>query len=122
MATAQPTPEGLLISLDGWEKFGTFQRSFTVDWSHIDRAEASKDLWPQVRGWRAPGIGIPHVILLGRMRFHGGRDFCAIYKDKPGIILEVHDEPYQRLLLSIPPDQARRIVQIVTTGQVPTSP
>lgn len=114
-----PTPEGLAISLDGWERFGTFQRDFTVPWDRIDKADYASDLWRQVRGWRAPGIGIPHVILLGRMRFRGGRDFCAVYKDKPGIVLELNGEKYQRVLLSLPPDQARRLVAIVTSGDIP---
>jgi hypothetical protein len=104
----------LSVRLDGWERFGTFQRSFNIPWDHIQHAEAVSDMWPRVRGWRWPGIGIPHVILVGQMRFRGGRDFCALIGTKPGIVLELRDEPYDRLLATAP--NAAHIVRRVTRG------
>lgn len=114
MATLVLEPSHLSVRLSGWERFGTFQRSFDIPWDHIIHAEASTDMWPRVRGWRWPGIGIPHVILVGRMRFRGGRDFCALLGTKPGVILELRDEPYDRLLATTP--QGPAIVKRVTKG------
>ena len=42
----------LSVRLDGWERFGTFQKSFDIPWDHIIHAEAVSDMWPRVRGWR----------------------------------------------------------------------
>jgi hypothetical protein len=114
MADLVMEPAHLAVRLTGWERFGTFQGSFDIPWDHIVHAEASSDMWPRVRGWRWPGIGIPHVILVGRMRYRGGQDFCALLGTKPGIVLELRDEPYNRLLATAP--NAARIVQRVTRG------
>lgn len=115
MALLIPTDDGLRVGLSRWERFGTMQRDFTVPWAHLDSAELVKDLWPRVRGWRWPGIGIPHVILLGRMRSRDGNDFCAIYNSRPGVILGLHDEKYSRLLISAPGDVAQEVVARITT-------
>jgi hypothetical protein len=104
----------LSVRLGRWEQFGTFKGSFDIPWDHITHAEASSDMWPRVRGWRWPGIGIPHVVLIGRMRFRGGQDFCALLGTKPGIVLELKDEPYDRLLATAP--NAAHIVRRVTQG------
>jgi hypothetical protein len=107
-------PDVLRVQLGRWEGFGTFQRSFDIPWDHIVYAEAASDMWPRVRGWRLPGIGIPHVILVGRMRFKGGQDFCALIGTKPGIVLELRDEPYERVLATA--SNAAPIVSRVTRG------
>jgi len=114
MADLVLEPTHLAVRLRGWERFGTFQGSFDIPWDHIVYAEACSDMWPRVRGWRWPGIGIPHVILVGRMRYRAGRDFCALIGTKPGIVLELKDEPYDRLLATTP--HAPQIVQRVTQG------
>lgn len=114
MADLVLEPTRLRVQLSRWEEFGTFQRSFDIPWDHIVYAEAVSDMWPRVRGWRWPGIGIPHVILVGRMKFKGGRDFCALLGTKPGIVLELRDEPYERLLATAP--NADRIVARVIQG------
>lgn len=115
MADLVMTPTHLSVQLGRWEQFGTFQRSFEIPWDHITHAEAVTDMWPRVRGWRWPGIGIPHVILVGRMRYRGGCDFCALQGTKPGIVLELKDEPYRRVLATAP--HAAHIVRRVTQGR-----
>jgi hypothetical protein len=104
----------LAVRLSRWERLSTRQASFDIPWEHITYAEASSDMWPRVRGWRFPGLGIPHVILVGRMRFRGGEDFCALLGTKPGVVLEIRDERYQRVLATTP--HAPAIVRRVTRG------
>ena len=110
------TPAELQVRLGRWERLGTTQREFAVPWDHIDSARAISDMWRNILGWRWPGIGVPHVVLIGRMVHRDGRDFCAIYMDRPGVILEMHDEPYRRLLISAPGDVVQAIIQRVTQG------
>lgn len=115
MAALVLQPDGLAVRLNRWERLATFQRDFTIPWDHITHAEAPKDIWPQVRGWRWPGLGIPHVVLIGRMRFRGGSDFCVLLGTKPGVALELRDEPYQRLVATTP--AGAEIVHRVTQGR-----
>lgn len=114
MANLVLEPTHLSVRLGRWERFATFQSSFDIPWDHIAYAEASSDMWPRVRGWRWPGIGIPHVVLIGRMRYRSGADFCALLGTKPGIVLELRDEPYDRLLATTP--HGPQIVTRVTQG------
>ena len=115
MADLLLQPDCLSVRLGGWERFGTFQGNFDIPWDDIIHAEAVSDMWPRVRGWRWPGIGIPHVILVGRMRYRGGRDFCALIGTKPGIVLELTNAPYERILATAP--NAPQIVRRVTQGR-----
>jgi hypothetical protein len=54
-----------------------------------------------LRGVRAPGTGIPYVVLLGTMRFKGGKDFTAIYKRGPVRIYEFKAGEFKRWIVSI---------------------
>jgi hypothetical protein len=54
-----------------------------------------------LRGARAPGTGIPYVVLLGTMRFKGGKDFTAIYKRGPVKIYEFSCGEFKRWIVSI---------------------
>ena len=54
-----------------------------------------------LRGVRAPGTGMPSVVLLGTMRFSGGKDFTAIYKRGPVRIYEFSAGEFKRWIVSI---------------------
>lgn len=86
-----------------------------IAWDHIDRAEFSPDPWQSARGWRIPA-GIPGLFLLGRLRSRYGRSFVALHKRQPGVVLDVHDEPFQRVVVSCDGWTAQSIVRRVTTG------
>jgi hypothetical protein len=67
------------------------------------RAKESENPWSKevLRGVRAPGTGIPYVVLLGTMRFKGGKDFTAIYKRGPVRIYEFKAGEFKRWIVSI---------------------
>jgi hypothetical protein len=48
---------------------------------------------------RAPGTGIPYVIMLGTMRHRKGKDFCVIYKKNPVILIEFKNEKFARWVI-----------------------
>ena len=52
------------------------------------------------RGLRAPGAGWPRVIALGTWRYSGGKDFAALYRGKPAVIVGLRDAGFRRLLIS----------------------
>ena len=52
-----------------------------------------------MRGMRAPGTGFPYLIMLGVMRFWGGKDFCVIYKRNPVYIVEFDNENFKRWII-----------------------
>ena len=75
-------------------------RAKTVD---LIATTESENPWSKevLRGVRAPGTGIPYVVLLGTMRFKGGKDFTAIYKRGPVRIYEFKAGEFKRWIVSI---------------------
>ena len=63
----------------------------------------SENPWSKevLRGVRAPGTGIPYVVLLGTMRFKSGKDFTAIYKRGPVRIYEFKAGEFKRWVVSM---------------------
>ena len=58
---------------------------------------------------RAPGTGWPGTIALGTWRHDGVKDFCAVYRKGPGVVVELDNATYARLVVSaVRPDLDRR--------------
>jgi hypothetical protein len=53
-----------------------------------------------IRGFRAPGTGIPSVLALGHWRGQG-HDFVAVYGDHAGVVVELEGQPYARFVVSV---------------------
>lgn len=92
--------ENLHLSLSGWEQLGSLHADIRVPMRHITRAEVTENPWRILSGLRAPGTGIPRIIMLGTMRRKKKKDFCAIYKRRPAVVVHLRDEPFERLIVS----------------------
>ena len=115
MARLVLTDAALEVHLSRWERMYALRGDLMIPWDHIDRAEYSTDPWQAARGWRVPA-GVPGLFLLGGLRHRDGRNFVALYKRDPGVVLELHDEPYRSLVVSADASTAQAIVRRVTTG------
>lgn len=91
------------LNLSTKEKFGALQRSdlsFPVaSVRSVERLQNSRD---GIRGMRAPGTGWPGKIALGKWRTFKTVDFIAVYKNDPGYLIELHDQRYDRIVVSSP--------------------
>lgn len=106
--------EGNKISyrLSYLEKLGAFSSSPSANISHLTSVTYVENPWTSkvLRGIRAPGTGIPYVIMLGTMRHKLGKDFCVVYKKKPVLILEFSNEKFARWIIPATSD-SRTLVQ-----------
>ena len=102
----------LHLSLNGWEQLGSLHADIRVPLDHITKVETFDSPWRLLRGFRAPGTGLPGVIMLGTMRRKGKKDFCAIYKKNSVVVVHLHDEAFERLIVTCPDSQpvAHRII------------
>jgi hypothetical protein len=93
----------LTLKLSALEKIGAFHGDISVASSQLKSKTEVPNPWTRIhlRGFRAPGTGFPFLIMLGTMRFKGGKDFCAIYKRTPAVIYEFADAPFKRWVVSI---------------------
>ena len=92
----------LILKLSLRERIFALHSSPRANASDLVSTTESTNPWSAevLRGVRAPGTGIPYVVLLGTMRFKGGKDFTAIYKRKPVMIYEFRGGEFQRWIVS----------------------
>ncbi len=93
--------EKLIYSLSFLEKLGAFRKSPKSLLKNIQEIKYIENPWSRevLRGLRAPGTGIPYVIMLGTMRHRKGKDFCVIYKKNPVILIEFKNEKFARWVI-----------------------
>ena len=102
MAKVIESKDKLILKLNFWEQIGSLHKSISVEKSKLLEKKVVINPWSKdvLRGFRAPGAAIPFVILLGTMRFKGGKDFTAIYKRLPVEIYEFKNESFNRWIIS----------------------
>jgi hypothetical protein len=93
----------MTLQLSRLEKMGALHGDISVASNLLLSKTEVSNPWKKehLRGVRSPGTAIPYRILLGTMRFKGGKDFCAIYKRTPAVIYEFADAPFKRWVVSI---------------------
>jgi hypothetical protein len=102
MATIEETPAGLHVRLSPWERIGSLHGDLVIPHECIVSSDDVPDPWPILRGWRAPGTGIPFVIMLGTLRAHGLKDFCAVYRRRPARIIMCEGFAFARVIVTLP--------------------
>lgn len=102
MATVEVNGNSITLNLSFWEKIGSFHKDLVVPKDKLIKKTVHQNPWTKevLQGVRAPGTGIPYVILLGTMRYKGGKDFTAIYKRKPVTVYEFKDSTYKRWIVT----------------------
>lgn len=93
----------LVLQLSLRERIFAFHGNPTANAADLVSTTESANPWSKevLRGVRAPGTAIPYGVLLGTMRFKGGKDFTAIYKRGPVRIYEFSAGEFKRWIVSI---------------------
>jgi hypothetical protein len=94
------------VHLSALEKAGALHGTVRVPLGSVKAVRVVEDAWPELRGIRAPGTGLPGEIMLGTCRGSFGKDFCAVYRHRPAVILDLQGEEYQRLIVTQDDPQA----------------
>src|SRR3954447_12856056 len=100
MAMLRREGDELVLRLNDLEKAGALRGDVRVPVGAIVRARVSFQPFRELRGVRAPGTGIPGVIALGTWRYRGGRDFAALYRGGPAVVVKRSGAEFGRLLVS----------------------
>ncbi len=90
----------LIVRLGRWESIGAMRGTLRIPVAQVLSARAVPDAWAQLRGIRAPGTGWPGVIALGTRRGSFGKDFTAVYRHGPAVVVELGDAELQRLVVT----------------------
>ena len=92
----------LTLRLSRLEKIGALHGDISVAGSQLISKSEVPNPWKSqyLKGVRAPGTAIPYRILLGTMRYKGGKDFTMIYGNRPVEVFEFKSGPYKRWIIS----------------------
>jgi hypothetical protein len=85
------------------ERLGALVSPPTARLDQVQSIEFIEELWSKdvLRGVRAPGTGMPYVVLIGVMRGRGYKDFCVIKRRKPGVIITFSSGKFQRWIYTL---------------------
>ncbi len=102
MAKVIEEGNNLILKLSTWEKIGGLHKDLVISKDLLVKKTVFQNPWSKevLKGVRAPGTGIPYVILLGSMRYKGGKDFTAIYKRRPVTVYEFKDGSFKRWIVT----------------------
>lgn len=109
MATLEVTGDEIVVRLSRLEKLGALHGDMNLPRSAVRRAYLASQPFSALRGMRAPGTGIPRVVALGtRRRLNGRKDFVALYRGRPAVVIELNAErsEFDRVALSVDSPEA----------------
>jgi len=94
------------IELNFWEKLWSLQFSHTweIPLNHIERVSttAPSSDWKEIK---LPGTFVPGVIKAGTYYTERGREFWYVIDDKNYLTLDLKDEFYRRVILTVEQNQ-----------------
>jgi hypothetical protein len=100
MATLRREGDELVVLLNDLEKIGGLRAGPRVPLSAIRDVRVTENPFRELHGLRAPGTAIPGVIAVGTWRYRGGKDFAALYRGGPAVVVELEGAELSRLLVS----------------------
>ncbi len=100
MAELRPEGNELVLHLHALEKAEGFHSDIRVPLSAVTAVRVVDDPWPELRGLRAPGTGVPDVIAVGTRRGSFGKDFAAVHGTGPAVVVELGGAEFGRLVVT----------------------
>jgi hypothetical protein len=92
----------LVVKMSDLEKVEAVHVDIHVALAAVRVVRAVDDAWPELRGIRAPGTGIPGVIAVGTRRGSFGKDFAAVHGRGPAVVVDLEGAAYARLVVTTP--------------------
>jgi hypothetical protein len=92
----------LVVRMSEFEKLEAMHKDVRVALSAVRVVRAVDDAWPELRGIRAPGTGIPGVVAVGTRRGSFGKDFAVVHGTGAAVVVELAGASYSRLVVTTP--------------------
>lgn len=100
VASLEIDGDDLVVRLRPLERVGALHGDVRAPLRAVADVEASDRPFAPVRGIRAPGTGIPGVVALGTWRRPGAKDFLALRRGQPAVVVRLRGHAFDRLLVS----------------------
>lgn len=92
----------LVVKMSEVEKFEAVHSDVHVPLATVRAVRVVDDAWPELRGIRAPGTGIPGVIAVGTRRGSFGKDFAVVHGREVAVVIDLEGASYARLIVTTP--------------------
>jgi hypothetical protein len=90
----------LVVKMSTTERLEAVHGEVRVPLSTVTGTRAVPTAWPELRGIRAPGTGIPNVVAVGTRRGQFGKDFAVVHGTGPAVVVELAGADYQRIVVT----------------------
>lgn len=114
VATFEIEGSELRLRLSFVEKLEGVHGDIRVPLTAVSSVRSVPTAWPELRGIRAPGTGLPGVIAVGTRRGKFGRDFVVVHGQGPAVVVELNGDRYGRLVATVP--DADAVAATIRTG------
>jgi hypothetical protein len=102
----------VVVRLSTSEKLAGLANDPSAPLSAVRSARVVRPAREAIRGFRAPGLGMPGLAWVGHWRGQG-HDFVAVYGNHAGVVVELDGMPYARFVVSV--DDPEGIVDQLTS-------
>lgn len=93
--------DSVSVTLSPLERIAALSRGVRVPRANVRSVTAVADAAAAVRGFRAPGLDVPRGVKIGTWRRPGGKEFVAVRRGRPGLVLTLEGGPYARVVVSV---------------------
>jgi hypothetical protein len=108
----------VVVKMSDVEKFEAVHTDVHVPLAAVRAVRVVDDAWPELRGIRAPGTGIPGVIAVGTRRGSFGKDFAVVHGREMAVVIELEGASYARLIVTTP--DAEKVAEAMRAHLMPS--
>lgn len=108
------------VVLSQKERIAALRGDVSAALGEVADVRVSAHPFGELRGIRAPGTGVPGIIALGTWRHRGGKDFVAIYRGRPAVVVELRPgSEFERLIVAA--EDPDRTIEAIRSAAAPAS-
>jgi hypothetical protein len=97
------------LQLSTIEQLGCLRRDLEIPKEQIAGVRIEDEPFHALRGIRAPGLGVPRRLAIGRWRHRGGTDLVVLRHGERAVVLDLTEAaPFRRLVVGA--DAPERVV------------
>lgn len=101
MARVEIDETTMTVHVQGLHQLAGLKRRISAPLAHVRGATVDPGVMGEPKGIRAPGLGLGRLATIGTFYRHRRRHFWDVTAKGTPIVIELEDEPYERLIVEV---------------------